>query len=242
MQLELSLSRPTHVHPSARVLQVAAMFGLGVDESKQLQIIAPATLELRGRSIVFITGPSGGGKSSLLALIAAAAQSHPDEASVISFGSLPALPDLPLVDALAQPDDGDDINPALRLLSIVGLADAFVMLRKPSELSEGQRYRLQLAHALALAQQCAAPLCIILADEFGATLDRITAKVIARQLRKWISRSPVPICFIAATTHDDLLEPLEPDVLIEKGLGTAMEVVDRRLCESASMKAQVQPC
>lgn len=228
MQLKLSLSRPTHVAPSPRVLQVAAMFGLGVDETKVIELIPPTTLELAAGNIIFITGPSGGGKSSLLSLVATALEAHRDQVKIIRFDALSALPDRPLVDALSEDGDGVDVAPALTLLSIVGLADAFVMLRKPSELSEGQRYRLQLAQALAIAQRSSGVMCVILADEFGATLDRVTAKVIARQLRKWTRRSAVPICFIAATTHDDLLESLEPDVLIEKGLGTAIEVITQQ--------------
>ena len=67
---------------------------------------------------------------------------------------------------------------------------------------------------------------LILADEFGATLDRLTAAVIARNIRKWTRRNR-HICFIAATTHDDLLESLDPDVLIEKHLGSEIDVLSR---------------
>ena len=237
MQLTLSLSRDTHVAPSPRVMQVATMFGLGVDETKTLNLIPPTTIHLRPNSLIFITGPSGGGKSSLLALIAQATEDRLAEASLIRFDALPPLPDLPLVDALSEDTQDDDVMPALRLLSLVGLADAFIMLRKPSQLSEGQRYRLQLAQALALSSRSCAPLCIILADEFGATLDRITAKIIARQIRKWTRTSKTPLCVIAATMHDDLLESLEPDLLVEKGLGTAIEVVERQQSEFGRKKA-----
>jgi ABC-type ATPase with predicted acetyltransferase domain len=42
-----------------------------------------------------------------------------------------------------------EFEEALRLASTAGLADAFVLLRPPEELSDGQRWRLRLAHALA---------------------------------------------------------------------------------------------
>jgi hypothetical protein len=42
-----------------------------------------------------------------------------------------------------------EFEEALRLASTAGLADAFVFLRPPEELSDGQRWRLRLAHALA---------------------------------------------------------------------------------------------
>ena len=63
---------------------------------------------------------------------------------------------------------------------------------------------------------------MILADEFGATLDRLTAMNIARGMAKWVRNTTHT--FSAATTHDDLLEALGPEVLVWKGLGAEMEV------------------
>jgi len=228
MQLSMSLSRATVVAASPRVLRVAAMFGLGVDEAKEVTIVPPVTLDLHGGQVVFITGASGGGKSSLLRLITEALGERGD-ARMIRFDELPALPDRPLVDCLVR-DASDEagLARALKLLSLAGLADAFVVLRSPGELSDGQRYRLRLAQAMEMVESSGAELTVVLADEFAATLDRITAMVIARNVRKWTRRCGRPVCFIAATTHDDLLEALEPDVLIEKGLGGAMEVAEAR--------------
>jgi len=98
------------------------------------------------------------------------------------------------------------------------------MLRKPSELSDGQRYRLRLAQTIDLAQRESSG-AVILADEFAATLDRQTAQVIARNVRRWTSKTAHT--FVAATTHDDLLEALEPDVLVFKGLGDQLQVLTR---------------
>ena len=232
MQLNLSLSRDTAVAPSPRVLRVAGMFGLGVEEDRKLTIIPPVTLDLSPRQVIFITGGSGSGKRSLLALIDAAARLRGD-ARVIRFDRLPALPDKPLVDCFddalpAGEDEDARLAHVLALLSRAGLGDAFVMLRKPAELSDGQRYRLKLAQVMALVDASIdAGLTIILADEFGATLDRLTASVIARNVRRWTRQCPAPVCFIAATTHDDLLEPLEPDVLVEKHLGERIEIINR---------------
>ena len=226
MKLSLALDRPTHVEPSHRVLRVAGMFGLGVDETRRLSIVPDTTLDLHPGMLIFITGPSGGGKSSLLHLIANAAREH-QHVRVISFDSLPPLDDVPIVDALLPGCDESALPRVLELLSIVGLGDAFAILRKPGELSDGQRYRLRLAQCIAACEHDKDNLHLILADEFGATLDRITAMVIARNLRKWTRKSKTPVCFIAATTHDDLLESLDPDVLIEKGLGSAIEVAAR---------------
>lgn len=222
MQLDLQLTVATTVEPSPNVLRVAAMFGLGIDEQKKLSIIPSMKLDLQGGRVVFITGPSGSGKSLLLGLIDKALRDR-EGVRVIRFDQLPDPPDRPLVDCF----DPVPLEQVLQTLSLAGLNDAFVMLRKPSELSDGQRYRLRLAQTMRLVADGSAGssprLCVMLADEFGATLDRLTAAVIARNVRKWTRRQG-HVCFIAATTHDDLLEPLEPDVLIEKHLGEGIEV------------------
>lgn len=213
-RLTIQRAVPTAVEPSERVLEVASMFGLGVDESRRRTIIPRTEIELRGGEIIFITGPSGSGKSTILRCIA-------DEcAGCLRFEDvLESGDDRPICSMI-----GSTVEEAALILSLAGLADAFVMLRRPSELSDGQRYRLGLArlieratHADELAE------IIILADEFGATLDRLTAAAAARNVRRWVDRSP-RVCFIAATTHEDLIEALQPDVLICKPLGGGIEV------------------
>lgn len=240
IELFLEHTIATAVQPSENVLRVATMFGLGIDEQRRLEMIPPTPLTLRAGQVVFITGPSGSGKSTLLKLITDALSGRSD-VGVTRFDDLPPLPDQPLVDCFAP--WCDDLDAVLKTLAYAGLNDAFVMLRKPGELSDGQRYRLKLAQTMAIARSTeannthpsedggVAPMHVVLADEFGATLDRTTAHVIARNVRKWTtraSRSGWGLCFIAATTHDDLLEPLEPDVLIEKPLGEDLHVLTRK--------------
>lgn len=231
LKMTVQLDRTTGVQSTENVLRLASMFGLGVDEDRTITILPCTALSFAAGSLSFVTGPSGGGKSSLLRAIADEASKQPDVA-VIDFNALGALPDHPLIDSFCDmslaADSDARLADALQWLNLAGLSDAFVWLRRPHELSDGQRYRATLAHAMALADTTTTSrFHLLLADEFGAKLDRVTAKIVARQLRKWIDRSPRKVAAVVATTHDDLLESLRPDTLIEKPLGESLHIHQR---------------
>ena len=222
MQVTLSHNVQTAVEPTPHVLEVATMFGLGIDQNRPIQLIPDTTLNLSPGRLIFVTGPSGSGKSTVLRLIRDELKGH-ELVHALSFDHLPHLEDRPLVDVFPK----RPLSEVLRLLSLAGLNDAFVMLRKPSQLSDGQRYRLRLAQAMAMTETKARAdqFNVVLADEFCSTLDRTTAKALARNVRKWVSRTGA--CFVAATTHDDLLEHLAPDTLIEKHLGESLDIIEK---------------
>jgi len=231
LTLQLHHAVPTAVPITPRVCQVAAMFGLGVDQTRTLNLVPPTTLALAPGKLLLVTGASGGGKTTLLRLIAEQAR-RDDHTRLLDFDALDTGDDdQPLVEAI-----GGTLEQATRWLALAGLNDAFVMLRRPKELSDGQRYRFRLARAIATTEtpqaNPATAMHLILADEFAATLDRPTAKVIARNVRKWVSRSAgqrnaPAVCFIAATTHDDLLEPLNPDALLIQRPGEGLDLHER---------------
>lgn len=214
----------TRTDATDRALEVAAMFGLTLDGRSEQVVLPPTKLALSPGRVVFVTGLSGGGKSTLLRLVANAlidGQGN-DVPGLVCADRLPALSRAALVDALAQPEGGVSAEPATLKqvcgwLSRAGLNDAAVMLRRPNELSEGQRHRLRVAQAIAVAERSDTPWSVLLVDEFGSTLDRTTAQAMARSVAKWVRRSGV--CLVAATAHDDLLEPLSPDVLVEVNPG-----------------------
>ncbi len=215
--LELQQKVTTHVQPTEHVLEVATMFGLGVDEAREIVILPPTSLTLTPGSVVFITGASGSGKSTLLRLLTEQID------GALTFDALPEPADRPLVDAFGDAP----LQHVLRWLSLAGLGDAFVLLRKPGELSDGQRYRFRLAQLMAWVetQPQNAQLKVVLADEFGAALDRQTAQVVARNLAKWARRAH--LCLAVATTHDDLLESLSPEVLVVTELDGTVTVETR---------------
>ncbi len=200
------------------------MFGIGADAGGRVAVLPPIQVHPRPGQVVFITGPSGGGKSTLLRCLSVAAVG--EGLRVLDLDMLPGPADRPLVDCFGD----EPLDRVLGWLSMTGLNDAFVMLRHPSQLSDGQRARFALARLMAMAERLEGgesgedrPHPVILCDEFCATLDRAAAFAVARNVRRWVTRHG-RACFVAATTHDDLLEPLSPDVLIEKGLGERIDV------------------
>lgn len=190
---------------------VADLFGLAAEEPP-LVVAENVSCDVRPGDIVLFVGPSGSGKSSLLRAVGS-------ELGAIDAMSL-ELPDVPLVDALPG-----ELNSRLDLLAACGLSEARLLLRTPSELSDGQRYRFRLALALAdprrKRERRRDPTSVadasgsdrfLMADEFCAMLDRTLAKLLAFNLRKLCTRSGVGA--LLATTHEDFIDDLQPDLLV----------------------------
>lgn len=190
----------TRVSRSARVLEVAEAFGIGL-EDKDFVVFDNLTLDVKEGDVVYITGQSGGGKSVLLRELAS--QMAARGMSVANLDQVPIDFDKPLIDQI-----GKDTNDAIFLMGTAGLSDAYLWVRKPGELSDGQRYRFRLAKTIESGAK------VWVADEFMAVLDRTAAKVIAFSIQKAARKFGATV--IVATTHTDLAEDLQPDIYIEK--------------------------
>jgi uncharacterized protein len=190
----------TRVARSQRVVEVAEAFGLGLDD-KEFVIFDKLDLEVAPGDVVYITGQSGSGKSLLLRELAE--QMAGRGQAVANLDTVSIDPDLPLIDQI-----GTSTNDACGLMGIAGLNDAYLWLRKPGELSDGQRYRFRLAKAIE------SKAAVWVADEFMAVLDRTSAKVIAYALQKTARK--VGATVIVATTHTDIVEDLQPSLFINK--------------------------
>jgi hypothetical protein len=129
--------------PSEAVLRTAEMFGIGLDESYEVTLYENLRVDVRPGDVVYVTGPSGCGKSVLLTRLAEAlGQAWPD-ARFADLAAMDLPPDRTVIDLMQPP-----LARALQVLSAAGLADAFLLLRTPQELSDGQRWRLRLALAI----------------------------------------------------------------------------------------------
>lgn len=198
----------TRVERTPRVLQIAENFGLGLDD-KEFVIFDKLELEVNQGDVVYITGQSGSGKSLLLKELAA--KMTADGLKVANIDDVELL-DKPVIDQI-----GEDMNKAGYFLSLAGVSDANLYVRKPAELSDGQRYRFRLAKMIESGAQ------VWVADEFLAVLDRITALYVAFNMQR-IARL-FGATLIVATTHNDMVKDLAPNLYINKRYREKIEVV-----------------
>lgn len=200
MEYRINVSFTTRTTRTTRVMEIAESFGLGMEE-KEFTLYDDLPLNIEAGDVVYITGQSGSGKSVVLREL----QNLMKTAGmpVLSIDDIVFDNERPVIDQI-----GRTTAEALSLLSMAGLNDAYLFIRKPSELSDGQRYRLRIAKLI--ESGCG----VWAADEFGAVLDRVTAQVVASNLQR-AARSCGAVVLVA-TTHEDLLSALRPDVTITK--------------------------
>jgi ABC-type ATPase with predicted acetyltransferase domain len=190
-----------------RTVEVAEAFGMGISEFQEHILYDNVELKIGPKDIVYLTGDSGSGKSVLLKAIVK--DLKPGETARLSEVDID--PEKPLIDTV-----GKNVEEGLRLLSKVGLNDAFLFVRRYSQLSDGQKYRYRLAKLIESGAQW------WIMDEFCATLDRETAKIVAFNVQKLARKLGKAV--IAATTHTDLFEDLSPSVHIHKRFGKEVTV------------------
>jgi ABC-type ATPase with predicted acetyltransferase domain len=200
-----------HSAVTDKVTLVCRMFGLSLGSLSERHFTHACRLEIDVGDIVYFTGPSGAGKSVLLTELQKAVASG-DRINLAEI-SLPA--GKTLIDCIEA-----DVLASLRFLSVAGLNDCFCILNRPVNLSTGQQYRFRLAMALATGKK------FVFADEFCSELDSVTAAVISYRLHRFAKRTGTT--FILASSRQDILIDLAPDVLVAVQLSGPAEVIYKR--------------
>jgi hypothetical protein len=193
-----------------KATQVCRMFGLTIDRLTDRAPTHQCRIDIRPGDIVYLTGPSGAGKSVLLREL----QRCVPAADAVSLADIDLPGDRTVVDCF----DGDVVT-TLRTLSTVGLSDVFCLLNRPCWLSDGQKYRFRLGRALTAGKP------FVFADEFCSELDRITAATVAFNVHRLAKHSQTTL--VLASSRDDVLVDLVPDVLVVKDFSGPAEVIYR---------------
>lgn len=194
--IELTLRSP--VQSTFRVEQVRGMFDLPDGPIEERLRVELPELSSRQWQIGLICGPSGSGKTTIARRLFADAFARPplwpDDAAVIdAFAPLP-------------------VSDAVMLLTAVGFSSPPGWLKPYGVLSNGERFRCDLARALAGAER---PEAVVVFDEFTSVVDRTVAKVCSAAVAKAIRGGRVRRRFVAVACHDDVIDWLAPDWVLD---------------------------
>ena len=141
-------------------------------------------------NIMLICGKSGSGKSTILREI----------------GNVKPI-EYDYNKAVISQFDGYNEEEVCDLLGGVGLSSVPTWLRKPQELSNGERARLDLCKAIYDAGKGQ----IIYVDEFTSVVNRDVAKSMSHALQRYIRQKDLKI--VIASCHFDIIEWLNPNYI-----------------------------
>lgn len=141
-------------------------------------------------NILLICGKSGSGKSTILREIYGDVKPIEYDHDKCVISQFPRLSE----------------EEACDLLSSIGLASVPTWLRKPQELSNGERARLDIAKAIYDANGG-----IVVLDEYTSVVNRSAAKSMSFALQRYARQKNLKI--IIASCHFDIIEWLQPNYI-----------------------------
>ena len=190
------------VFDSFRVQQVAGMFDVPIARraSERFRVELP---ELGDRwRIGLVVGPSGSGKSTIARKI---------------FGErLYRQKEWPRDRAVIDGLGDRPIKEITGLFTAVGFSSPPSWIKPYHVLSGGERFRLDLARALASV----ADDDVVAFDEFTSVVDRNVARVTSAAIAKGIRGGRIAGRFVAVTCHYDVAQWLQPDWVIDMATST----------------------
>ncbi len=201
--IDVQVSCP--VFDSFRVQQVAGMFDVPLADRavQRFSVEMPALGD--AWKIGLIVGPSGSGKSTIARrLFGDRLYRHdpwPDDRAVIDcLGELP-------------------IKQVTGLLTAVGFSSPPSWVKPYRVLSGGERFRCDLARALASASADDENRLVVF-DEYTSVVDRTVARIGSAAVARAIRAGKFPCRLVAVTCHYDVAEWLEADWVLDMATST----------------------
>lgn len=142
-------------------------------------------------NIMLIVGKSGSGKSTIL--------------NNIGIGKLVKPSYDPTKCVISQFESLGELE-ACDLLSSMGLSSVPTWLRKPYELSNGEKARLDIAKMIYESKGG-----VVLIDEFTSVVNRSAAKSMSFALQRYARKNGIKL--VIASCHFDVVEWLRPDYI-----------------------------
>jgi GNAT superfamily N-acetyltransferase len=182
---------------SYRAARVQSLFN--AESGQAFDLDAELPIDDDGWQLGVVVGPSGSGKTSIGRVILG-------EGALWNGGEWPH--DAPIIDAIAPGGEFDQVPAAL---SAVGLGSVPSWLRPYQVLSNGEKFRAELARIV--AEQPAR----VVVDEFTSVVDRQIAKIGALAFQKAWRRTDGKAVLLSC--HYDILDWLEPDWIFDTATG-----------------------
>lgn len=193
----------SNVHKDEYTQYVEEHFDLKVEDT--CKVVIPNRLKfenIKDWNIGVVCGASGSGKSSILKNIGQIYEPTFDvnKTLISNFNNM-------------KPSD------VALLLCSMGLSSVPTWIRPYNVLSNGEKYRADLAKALSDCKDD-----IILIDEYTSVVDRNVAKAMSNALQKYVRKFNKKI--IVATCHYDIFEWLQPNWIYDLNKGGAFYECD----------------
>lgn len=189
------------VFDSFRVRAIAGMFDAPIEQKTEKTItFEPPPAPDDDWRVGLIVGPSGSGKTTVAnelypTSIYRGADWAPDRATIDNFADRPT-------------------KEIVRMLTTVGFSSPPSWVQPFSTLSNGEKFRCELARALLDSESE-----IVVFDEFTSVVDRTVAKTGAAALSSGIRNGFIRKKFIALSCHYDVVDWLEPDWVLDAATG-----------------------
>jgi ABC-type transport system involved in cytochrome c biogenesis ATPase subunit len=181
----------TPISTSIRARQASAMFDVPAQEKCTLRWRLDVPIDTCDWNVGLIVGPSGSGKSTL-------ARHLFGEPTKLAWGAPSVIDDFA---------EGHSIDAIAETCGAVGFNTIPAWLRPYAVLSNGEKFRVELARLLLEGGH------EIVVDEFTSVVDRQIAQIGSHAVQKYLRRHGRR--FVAVTCHYDVIDWLQPDWILD---------------------------